>query len=95
MEGYCPICRKVISLSHPLCDQAEKWFHSASGKKVWRIRQLNRYAYEYVTEEEYNAMQEHNSLILSDARSWDDFDGSTFTGIDCRGERTSIFSSNP
>ncbi|MED0675508.1 hypothetical protein P4S93_12845 [Aneurinibacillus thermoaerophilus] len=91
MEFFCPPCRKVIDDSHPLCDQAQAWFYEASGKRLWRIRRLNEYAYQYVTDEEYSRLCAERPIILSEARSWEDFDCSSYTGIDSRGERTSIF----
>jgi hypothetical protein len=91
MEFFCPPCQRIIDGSHSLCKQAKEWFHEASGKKLWRIRRLNQYAYQYVTEEEYSQLCAGHPVILSEARSWEDFDGHSFTGIDSRGERTSVF----
>jgi hypothetical protein len=91
MEFFCPPCQKIVNSSHSLCKEAQAWFHEASGKKLWRIRRLNQYAYQYVTDEEYPQLCVGHPVILSEAQSWEDFDGHSFTGIDSRGERTSIF----
>ncbi|GEN33359.1 MULTISPECIES: hypothetical protein [Aneurinibacillus] len=91
MEFFCPPCQKIIDDSHPLCHKAQAWFHEADGKKLWRIRQLNQYAYQYVTDEEYAHLYVGNPIVLSEARCWSRFDGRSCTGIDSRGERTSIF----
>lgn len=91
MEFFCPPCQKVVDDSHHLCHQAQAWFYNANGKKLWRIRRLNQYAYQYITEDEYAHLCSGQSLILSEAQSFDDFDGISYTGVDSRGKRTSIF----
>ncbi|MFT9849039.1 hypothetical protein [Aneurinibacillus sp. REN35] len=91
MEFCCPPCQKVIDTSHHLCQQAQNWFEEANGKRLWRIRRLNRYAYEYITDDEYAHLCDESSVFLSEARSFEHFDGISCTGVDSCGKRTSIF----
>jgi hypothetical protein len=91
MEFYCAPCQKVTDSYNNLCPRAFDWFSRANGEKIWRIRKLNEYAYQYLTDEEYMKLSSGTSLILSEVRSWDGFDSTTLTGIDSSGKRTSIF----
>lgn len=91
MEFYCAPCQKVTESFDNLCPKAFHWFSRANGEKIWRIRKLNEYAYQYLTDGEYFELSNESSLILSDVRSWDGFDSNTLTGIDSSGKRSSIF----
>lgn len=93
MEFYCPTCQKVVNEQKIQCEKLTSYFISMQGKRVWRIRFLNRYAYQYLTECQYQELVRNNQpAILSNAACWDDFNPDTFTGIDSRGARSSIFS---
>ncbi|WP_134703957.1 hypothetical protein [Ammoniphilus sp. YIM 78166] len=91
MDFNCPACQKVINQQSVKCNKLASHFLSWQGKRIWRIRFLNRYAYQYLTEHEYHELVEETPLILSNATYWDDFNPINFTGIDSKGGRSSIF----
>lgn len=90
MDFYCPTCQKVIH-PHVDCDKLQVFFISMRGGRIWRIRFLNRYAYQYLSEQQYHDLIKNQDLILSNANCWDDFNPEDFTGLNSCGERTSIF----
>lgn len=91
MEFICPPCQQVTDSTSHICQKANNWFNQVNGEKLWRIRRLTDYAFQYLTDEEYVQLTIASPLILSDVRSWEGFDSSTLTGIDSSGKRTSIF----
>jgi hypothetical protein len=91
MEYYCPSCQKEVNDEFGMCDTSKDWFYSLQGQKIWRIRFLNRFAYQFLSEQQYQAMMEEKPLILSDASYWEQFDLDTLTGVNSHGVRTSIF----
>ncbi|MEW9669245.1 hypothetical protein [Ammoniphilus sp. 3BR4] len=91
MEFYCPPCQKVVNQQEVQCEKLTSYFISMQGKRIWRIRFLNRFAYQYLSECQYKDLTRDQPAILSNATYWDDFNPQTFTGIDARGTRSSIF----
>ncbi|RXT05716.1 hypothetical protein [Ammoniphilus sp. CFH 90114] len=91
MDFYCPPCLKIVNQQKLKCNKLATHFISLKGKRIWRIRYLNRYAYQYITECQYEELVRDQPLILANATYWDDFNPHDYTGLDAKGSRSSIF----
>ena len=89
MNFICPLCEKNIDHTLKDCNKLKTWFYQLDGKSLWRIRLLNKYEYQFLTEEEFSMLKEN--VVLDEASQWILFDPATFTGINAIGDRTSIF----
>ena len=100
MMYICPLCNdKIIDHPHQNCGKAEEfcdkkysWFIQLKGRGIWRIRYLNKYEYQFFTEEDFLIFQANGFIILDEAVFWEDFDPVSYTGLNSVGIRTSIFS---
>jgi hypothetical protein len=91
MEYLCPTCHQVFQAEAEICPHLLSFFASLHGKKVWRIRYLHRYAYEFLSDEQFQAMVNEKPLIVSEAMCVEDFNAATCTGVNSIGKIVSIF----
>ncbi len=91
MNFVCPLCNKTINHTLENCNKIKSWFYQLNGKSIWRIRLLNKYDYQFLTEDEFNLLHSNENIYLDEANHWTYFDPETFSGINSIGIRTSIF----
>ncbi len=91
MEYICPSCQKAVSYGEKMCEASRDWFSSLKGKGIWRIRFVNRYAFQFLSQQQWQDRLEKGPLILSEACYWENFDPDTLSGVNSQGIRTSIF----
>ncbi len=101
MKYICPLCKKNI-IDHPQqccgesesqhsCNRKDQWFFQLKGKGLWRIRYINKFEFQFFTDEDFLTLQTIGHIILDDASHWKDFDPNSYTGLNEIGQRTSIF----
>jgi len=91
MRYICPLCEKAINHDEAKCEKKDEWFLKLSGKGIWRIRFLNKYEYQFLTDEDFQKLLAHPLTILDEANHWDNFNPSDYYGTNSVGIRTSIF----
>ncbi|GBF10216.1 hypothetical protein [Tepidibacillus sp. HK-1] len=92
MKFVCPLCNKKINDFAGRCEKLIEWFSNLDGKGLWRIRYLNHYEYQFLTDEDFLSLQSKEMVILDEANHWQEFDPKTLSGVNSVGQRTSIFS---
>ena len=90
MKIICPLCGKSIDHQDNDCDKKHLWFKDLKGKRLWRVRYIHKYEYQFFTEEEFQLLHT-DGAILDESVHWDDFDPTSLSGIDSLGDRSPIF----
>jgi len=91
MEYRCLICQQVFQVGAGLCPHLALLFASLQGQKVWRIRFLHRYAYEFYSDEQIQEMVREQPLQVSEVMCLEAFNAKTFMGVNALGKHVSIF----
>ncbi|WP_312108131.1 hypothetical protein [Brevibacillus reuszeri] len=91
MEYRCPKCQQVFQAEAEFCPHLAQFFASLHGQKVWRIRFLHRYAFEFYSDAQIQAMVAAEPLNVSEVVCIEEFDAKTFMGINALGKHVSIF----
>jgi hypothetical protein len=91
VEYYCLTCRHVFAPGQELCGHLQQLFTSVQGEKIWRIRFLHRFAYEFYSDGQIQELIRDQPLMVSEVLCVDQFDTRTHTGLNAIGQRVSIF----
>ncbi|TCS79388.1 hypothetical protein [Tepidibacillus fermentans] len=91
MEYLCPLCEKKLTKIEEGCEKLHQWFAELKGKTLWRIRYLNKYEYIFLSEDDFQRLQQQGAMILDETTHWEQFDPDNFSGITTSGDRVSIF----
>ncbi|WP_301168747.1 hypothetical protein [Brevibacillus nitrificans] len=91
MEYICFTCQQVFETGMQPCQHLAAFFASLQGQKIWRLRFLNRYAYEFYSDPQIQQLLAEYPLMVSEVLCVDEFDCKTHTGVNALGTRVSIF----
>lgn len=91
MEYFCQTCQHVFETEAELCPHLSQFFTRLHGQKLWRIRFLHRYAYEFYSDSQLQELLSNRPLMVSEVLCVDQFDSRTFSGRNALGARVSIF----
>lgn len=90
VEYTCLTCQQVFASEKGLCPHLQQFFTSAEGQKIWRIRLLHRYAYEFYSDSQMQELVREQPLMVSEVLCVEQFDTRTYTGLNALGQRVSI-----
>lgn len=91
MEYACLACQQVFAPGMELCAHLQQFFASLQGQKIWRIRFLHRYTYEFYSDPQIQELVRDQPLMVSEVLCVEQFDNRTYTGLNALGDRVSIF----
>ncbi len=91
MEWVCPICQKICISNQEICEHAASLFRALNGKTIWRIRFFNKFYYQFLSDEQYEALLRGKTLIFSEVAQLFQFHAQTWTGVNALGKKVSIF----
>ncbi|RNB88702.1 hypothetical protein EDM59_06225 [Brevibacillus nitrificans] len=91
VEYICLTCQQIVESRKDLCTHLQQFFASLQGQKIWRIRFLHRYAYEFYSDLQIKDLISEQPLMVSEVMCVEEFDPRTYTGVNTMGKSVSIF----
>ncbi|WP_289141391.1 hypothetical protein [uncultured Brevibacillus sp.] len=91
MEYRCPDCQQIFQAEAGLCPHLMQFLEALHGQKVWRIRFLHRYAFEFYSDAQIQDMVKTEPLNVSEVMCIDAFNAKTLQGVNSLGKQVSLF----